>query len=71
MATESYQTQLERVQNTIDEVETYGQSVDHSNGITWTQADLQTLYRREDRLRIRVKREKNGGIKVRGITPTN
>lgn len=60
MAIKTYMEQLESVQKAIEEVELYGQS--HSiKDRTFTQADLNALYRREERLRPLAQREQNGG----------
>lgn len=68
MAIESYQTQLERVQQTIADIETRGQSWSVDDRAQ-TRADLPALYRRETWLRKMVERESIGGIRVTGITP--
>ena len=67
MATKTYQVQLESVQAAIAVIEPGGQSTG-IGGRTLTQADLQTLYEREQRLRRFVAREARGGIHVlRGV----
>lgn len=72
MATESYQTQLERVQTAIAAIEGGAQSYSISTELgsrSYGKADLSTLYAREKELRTRAAREARGGIRVRGVTP--
>lgn len=74
MTTTSYQTQLESVQAAISRIEEGGQSYTISTASgqrVVTRADLDTLYKREDRLRRLVARESRGGISVRGGTIVN
>lgn len=66
MATESYQTQLERVQTAIAAIESGGQSVD-VDGTRLTRGDLEVLYRREAKLRKLAARA--SGTTVRQIVP--
>ena len=56
MATESYQTQLERVQAAIARIEGGAQDVSYE-GRRVAYADLATLYARETKLRALVARE--------------
>ncbi|MGQ9367707.1 hypothetical protein [Azospirillum sp. ST 5-10] len=65
---ESYQTQLDRVQAAIAAVEDGGQDVTY-DGRRITMADLNALYRRETALRRAVERESRGGIGVRFGVP--
>lgn len=67
MATESYQTQLERVQTAIAKIENGAQSY-QINGRSLTRADLGELYDREKWLRKMAGRESNNGIRVKGVT---
>ncbi len=68
MATESYQTQLERIQIAIAEIESGAQDVTY-DGKRVRRADLDVLYVREDRLRRLAARGARGGIRVRLGTP--
>lgn len=71
MATESYQTQLERVQAAIAAIESGSQEYSIGAGTSRTvkRGDLSTLYEREKYLRVMAERETNGGINVRHATP--
>lgn len=66
--TDSYQTQLTRVQAAIASVEEGGQDVTY-DGKRVTFADLSVLYRREERLRVMAAREARGGIGARFGVP--
>lgn len=68
MATETYQTQLERVQAAIAAIESGGQATD-VGGRSLTRADLDTLYQRERYLRRQVARASAGGIATRRVVP--
>ena len=68
MATESYQTQLERVQAAIAAIEERGQVVD-ANGRRLARGDLPELYRRESRLRSLAARAARGGARMRQGVP--
>lgn len=68
MTTESYQTQLERVQTAIAAIEGGAQSYSIA-GRSLSRADLQTLYDREKWLRKMADRATSGGIRLRGATP--
>ena len=64
----SYETELIEVQAAISDVLTYAQEA-HYNGQRVTKADLKALHQRERWLIGRVKRQRSGGIRVRGGTP--
>lgn len=68
MTTESYQTQLERVQTAIAAIEGGAQSYSIA-GRSLSRADLKTLYDREKWLRKMADRATSGGIRLRGATP--
>lgn len=69
MATETYQTQLERVQAQIAKIEEGFQSYSIA-GRSASRARLEALYEREKYLRTMAAREsRGGGIRVRGVTP--
>jgi hypothetical protein len=68
VATESYQTQLERIQTAIGEIESGAQDVTY-DGKRVRRADLDVLYAREDRLRRLTARAARAGIRVRLGTP--
>ena len=64
---ESYSTQLERVQLAIAKIEGGAQSY-AIDGVSYTRAELATLYKRERELRALVARESRGGIRLqRGV----
>ena len=67
MATESYESQLERVQRTIAELER-GREVRRGERV-FTALDLDVLYARERWLRRRVGRAARGGIRIRQAVP--
>lgn len=73
MATETYQEQLERVQQAIADIEAGAQTYTLSAaGVirTVTRGTLKDLYEREQRLRVMVTREQNGGgMTVQRVTP--
>lgn len=70
MTTESYQTQLERVQAAIAAIEGGAQSYSIA-GRAMTRGDLKTLYEREERLRaLAIRETRGGGMRVRSGTPT-
>lgn len=74
MATETYQTQLERVQTAIAAIENGTQAYSLTTELgtrAYTFADLATLYAREKELRIKAAREARGGIRSRGVTPVD
>jgi hypothetical protein len=52
--------QLDQVQTAISQIELYGQSYTFKER-TMTRADLQTLYKREERLKTLYVRENRGG----------
>ena len=54
---------LARVQTAIAQIEEHGQSITEE-GQTLTRADLNTLYRREERLEQKIERQSSGRIKV-------
>ena len=64
----TYAEQLANVQAAIEAIETGAQSYS-INGRSFQRADLETLYKREQRLMRMVRRESRGGIVVRGGTP--
>lgn len=67
----TYAEQLESVQTAIEAIEGGAQEYTIGTRI-WKGADLNTLYKREERLMGLVRRESGGGgIRVRGITPTS
>ena len=68
MTVKTYAEQLEAVQTAIEQVELYGQST-ADNGKSLTRANLDALYKREQRLRGLVASQTNGGVVVRGMTP--
>ncbi|MGK2934352.1 MAG: hypothetical protein ACSLFE_03805 [Gemmatimonadaceae bacterium] len=68
MATESYQTQLERVQGAIAAIESGSQSYSVA-GRTFTKGDLKTLYERETWLRGQVAKADRGGIRISRAVP--
>jgi hypothetical protein len=66
---ETYTVQLERVQAAIAEIESGCQSYQIKDR-QMAKANLETLYKREEKLRVLAAREAGGGgIRVRGITP--
>ena len=67
MATESYESELERVQRTIAELEE-GREVRRGERV-FTALDLDVLYARERWLRRRVARAARGGIRIRQAVP--
>lgn len=68
MTIETKTAQLERVQRAIAAIEEGGQDVSY-DGKRVTFADLQALYRREEKLRLDVARDARGGIRVRFGVP--
>jgi hypothetical protein len=68
MPIETKTAQLERVQRAIAAIEEGGQDVSY-DGKRVTFADLQALYRREEKLRLDVARDARGGIRVRFGVP--
>jgi hypothetical protein len=69
MVTKTYQAQLEEVQAAISAVLNNAQSVS-IKGRAYELANLETLYKMESALRAKAKREEEGGIRIRGATPT-
>jgi hypothetical protein len=65
---ESYATQLDRVQAAIAKIEAGSQSYT-IDGVSYTRADLATLYRRERELRTLVDRATRGGIRMQQGVP--
>lgn len=67
MAIKTYSEQLETVQTAIERIELYGQATTFSGGVSQqlTEADLNALYKREERLRAAVSRESSGGMRIR------
>ena len=65
----TYAEQLDEVQAAITKIEGGAQSYTGPTGRQLTRADLATLYKREERLMLQVKRESRGGITVRSVTP--
>jgi len=66
---ESYAEQLERVQTTIATIEQKGQAYG-IGGRRLDRADLETLYTRENWLRLMADREANGGkVRVQYVVP--
>lgn len=65
----TYAEQLDAVQQAIEKIESGAQSYVGPTGRQLTRADLETLYKREERLMMKVKRESSGGITVRNMTP--
>lgn len=69
LAIKTYNEQLESVQALIAKLESGVASLEVS-GKKYTQHDLATLYKREERLLPLAKREsRGGGIRVRGVIP--
>jgi hypothetical protein len=68
VATETYQTQLERVQAAIAAIETRGQTIGEG-GRHLQRGDLEALYKREKYLRQMAARETRGGIRMRQGVP--
>lgn len=66
---ESYAVQLDRVQAAIASIESGNQSYTIL-GRSFTKADLQTLYDREQRLIGQVARAARGGFKAQRIIPS-
>lgn len=69
--TTTYAAQLDSVQAAIEAIQGGAQSYTISTlsgSRTVTRPDLNALYAREERLIAKVAR--NGGIKIRGLTPT-
>jgi len=78
MAVKTYTQQLEAVQTIIEEVEMYGQSNRGPDGTMLMRGDLDSLYRREERLRPLAAREsiaadssRRGKRKITYVVPTN
>jgi hypothetical protein len=69
MAVKTYEQQLEEVQTAIAAVETRGQYYSIGSSRTYRRADLDVLYRREERLRKIVDRVARGGVRVQYGTP--
>ena len=65
----TYTEQLDAVQAAIEKIEAGAQSYTGPTGRQLTRADLETLYKREERLMAKVKRESSGGITIRQVTP--
>jgi hypothetical protein len=65
----SLEEQLTEVQQAISDVLTNAQEASY-NGQRVKKADLAILEQREKRLLVQIKRQKRGGIRIRGITPT-
>ena len=61
---ESLQTQLDRVQTLIGKIEENGLQGYSVGGATYTKADLEALYRREERLLRRLGRSRDNGMRV-------
>lgn len=68
MPTESYQTQLERVQAAIAAIEERGQAIG-AGGRKLDRGDLATLYKREKELRALVARSTRSGMRMRQGVP--
>jgi len=72
MTVKTYAEQLEEVQTAITNVLTGAQSMTDGDGRAVTQANLETLYKAEQRLRVLADREAGGGgIQVRQATPVD
>lgn len=70
MAIETYTEQLERVQGLIKSIEESPNASVSVLGRSWTKHDLDTLYKRETRLRVLAQREAAGNtITIRQIIP--
>jgi hypothetical protein len=72
MALQTTAEQIEQLQAAIAKIETGGQSYTiqgASGGVTYTRADLATLYQRLDRLQATLSRETSGGMRVRLLRP--
>ena len=65
----SLEEQLTEVQQAISDVLNNAQEASY-NGQRVKKADLAILEQREKRLLVQIKRQKRGGIRIRGITPT-
>jgi hypothetical protein len=67
MAIKTYTEQLESVQTAIEKIEGGSQSYSIDN-VNYSRADLDTLYKREERLLKKVNKQSNGGITVRDVS---
>lgn len=66
MTLKSTLEKLTQVQAAIDAIETGAQEY-WIGDRRLTRADLDDLYRREERLEVKLSRENRGGIRVRGV----
>lgn len=72
MAIQTTTEQIEQLQAAITKIEAGAQSYTvqgASGGVTYTRADLATLYQRLDRLQAQLSRESAGGMRVRLLRP--